>query len=68
MRFTIRDLLWLTVVAAVAVAWWVDRSQLESQIANVGRTWSNDLDVGPTFQLVKRKMPSAASSEDLPSD
>jgi hypothetical protein len=25
MRFTIRDLLWLTLLAAVAVAWWVDR-------------------------------------------
>jgi len=26
-RFTIRDVLWLTVVVALAVAWWVDRSQ-----------------------------------------
>jgi hypothetical protein len=25
MRFTIRDLLWLTVVVALGVAWWVDR-------------------------------------------
>jgi hypothetical protein len=25
MRFTIRDLLWLTLLAAVLVAWWVDR-------------------------------------------
>ena len=24
MRFTIRDLLWLTLLAAVLVAWWVD--------------------------------------------
>jgi hypothetical protein len=23
-RFTIRDVLWLTVVVAVAVAWWLD--------------------------------------------
>jgi len=27
-RFTIRDVLWLTVLAAVLVAWWIDRSQL----------------------------------------
>jgi len=27
-RFTIRDVLWLTVVVAVLVAWWVDRSRL----------------------------------------
>ena len=68
MRFTIRDLLWLTVVVTVAVAWWVDRSQLESRIANFGRTWSKDLEIGPTFQLVKRKVSAAAHSEDLPSD
>jgi hypothetical protein len=28
MRFTIRDVLWLTALAAMAVAWLVDRSQL----------------------------------------
>jgi hypothetical protein len=27
-RFTIRDVLWLTVVAALGVGWWVDRSSL----------------------------------------
>jgi len=32
MRFTIRDLLWLTLLAAVAVTWWVDRSQLASEL------------------------------------
>lgn len=31
-RFTIRDLLWLTLLAAVVVAWWVDRSRLASEI------------------------------------
>ena len=25
MRFSIRDVLWLTVLAAVLVAWWIDR-------------------------------------------
>ena len=28
MRFTIRDLFWLTVVVALGVWWWVDRSRL----------------------------------------
>jgi len=32
MRFTIRDLLWLTVVVALGVAWWVDRSRLAARI------------------------------------
>jgi hypothetical protein len=31
-RFTIRDLLWLTLLAAVAVAWWVDRRRLEQTV------------------------------------
>jgi hypothetical protein len=31
MRFTIRDVLWLTVVAAVAVGWFVDRSRLRGE-------------------------------------
>lgn len=27
-RFTIRDVLWLTAVVAIALGWWVDRSAL----------------------------------------
>jgi hypothetical protein len=30
MKFTIRDLLWLTVVVALAIGWWVDRVRQES--------------------------------------
>jgi hypothetical protein len=26
LRFTIRDLFWLTLVVAMAVGWWIDRS------------------------------------------
>ena len=32
MKFTIRDLLWLTLLAAIAVTWWLDRSQLASEL------------------------------------
>jgi len=32
-RFTIRDVLWLTVVVALAVTWWLDRKSLESKSA-----------------------------------
>ena len=32
MRFTIRDLLWLTLLATVAVAWWVDRRETAEKI------------------------------------
>ena len=37
MRFTIRDLLWLTVVVALGVAWWLDRSRLASEAARAGQ-------------------------------
>ena len=32
MRFTIRDVLWLTVVVALAVAWWLDRYSLVREL------------------------------------
>ena len=32
-RFTIRDLLWLTALAAVCVGWWVDRRSVQRQSA-----------------------------------
>jgi hypothetical protein len=32
-RFTIRDLLWLTLVVAMAVGWWLDRRAIQRQSA-----------------------------------
>ena len=32
LRFTTRDLLWLTLVVALIVGWWLDRSQLKRQL------------------------------------
>jgi hypothetical protein len=34
-RFTIRDVLWLTVVAAVALAWWTDHRRLTERAARL---------------------------------
>jgi hypothetical protein len=34
-RFTIRDVLWLTVVVALGLAWWVDRTRLN----RTARAW-----------------------------
>ena len=31
-RFTIRDVLWLTVVVALGVAWWIDRASLKASL------------------------------------
>jgi hypothetical protein len=35
LRFTIRDVLWLTVVAALAIAWYVDRASIDSARASL---------------------------------
>jgi hypothetical protein len=32
LRFSIRDLLWLTAVAALLTAWWLDRGRLAERI------------------------------------
>jgi hypothetical protein len=33
LRFSLRDLLWLAVLIAMALAWWTDRSRLANQMA-----------------------------------
>jgi hypothetical protein len=35
MKFSIRDLLWLTAFAALGVCWWLDHRQLTSRIARL---------------------------------
>ena len=37
-RFTIRELVLLTLVVAMGVAWWLDRSNLKAEIDD-GRVW-----------------------------
>jgi hypothetical protein len=37
-RFTIRDLLWLTVVVALGVAWWMDRAALTNEVQSLRKT------------------------------
>jgi hypothetical protein len=48
-RFTIRDLLWLTAIAALAAAWLADRSNLRGTVArrgelihNMAQEWANE--------------------------
>jgi len=36
-RFTIRDLLWLTLVVAMAVGWWIDRTKLDRRLVQMER-------------------------------
>jgi len=32
MKFSIRDLLWFTVVAALAISWWIDNKRIETTV------------------------------------
>ena len=36
LRFTIREVLWLTVVVALAVSWWVDNKRIEQAVTKLG--------------------------------
>ena len=40
-RFTIRDVLWLTVVVALAVGWWIDRSGIQQS----RETWKSSAEM-----------------------
>ena len=46
MRFTIRDVLWLTVVFALALGWWIDRTR---QVARYDRLMYAVEGGGPIF-------------------
>ena len=37
LRFTIRDLLWLTALAALAVGWWLDHRRTMSRLEDANR-------------------------------
>jgi hypothetical protein len=42
LRFTIRDLLWLAAVVALALGWWIENQKLHSRIAELNailRKW-----------------------------
>jgi hypothetical protein len=66
MRFTIRDLLWLTVVVGLGVAWWVDRSRLAREVE---RLHSHTLTLEPGISLRDGvRFTMTADSPALPSD
>jgi hypothetical protein len=54
-RFTIRDVLWLTVVAAVIAAWWIDRTRLFSEVSKLGAEVKR-LAAGPDWAGMDRIM------------
>jgi hypothetical protein len=42
LRFTIRDLLWLTLVVALAVGWWIDRNRLNERAEKAEELFAKD--------------------------
>jgi hypothetical protein len=50
LRFTIRDVLWLTVVVAFGVGWWIDRGKLARKVKmlELHRDWT-PLIISPPF-------------------
>ena len=36
LRFTIRDLLWLTLVVAIGVGWWIDHKPPRYEVIDIG--------------------------------
>ena len=34
-RFTIRDVMWLTVVVALAISWWIDNKRIDTGVTNL---------------------------------
>jgi hypothetical protein len=51
LRFTIRDMLWLTVVVALAVGWWIDRRVQRSLVDAVSDQWSLEFNRNREVQL-----------------
>ena len=54
-RFSIRDLLWLTVVAAILISWWLDRSELKYQIEMI-----NPFEIEQRFHQIERELAEIA--------
>ena len=48
LRFTIRDLLWLTALVALAAGWWVDHRH---QVARVAREKNANVDAAVKLQI-----------------
>ena len=71
MTFSIRDLFWITVVAALVLAWWVDRNRLSRELrSSVEYLYADPFMVKPgegqaareiywRYHPEKRKMPNS---------
>jgi hypothetical protein len=51
LQFTIRDLLLIIVIAALAAGWWIDHQRMENQVAKISRDIH---DAELRFDLIRR--------------
>jgi hypothetical protein len=64
MRFSLRDLFWITVVVAMGLGWWVDRTRLRKWVDDLGhRVIKFDLE---NYRLRKQSSPLPNSSAPAP--
>lgn len=57
-RFTIRDVIWLTIGVALAISWWIDRNRLTSRLdsltlENEARTAERDEAIADARRVVQ---------------
>ena len=60
MKFSIRDLLLVTVIVAVCVAWWLDRKRL---VARITRDRRKDYDLQYFHQLFDTSAPAPSPTK-----
>jgi len=66
MKFSIRDLLLVTMIVAILAAWWVDRSRLAKEVQELRKIFNtitdlgeSDLDTGvPASEAPSRNSPA----------
>jgi hypothetical protein len=62
-KFSIRDVLWLTALAAVLVAWWLDRRQLAVDYADYRRLKSDEQAINKEVHQFLDQMKQPAAPE-----
>jgi hypothetical protein len=71
LRFTIRDLLWITALAGVLMGWWLDRSKLalhDEQASQQAKKYESLLSVQEALDglvVLHRKLESSPNSNEF---
>ena len=66
MRFTIRDLLWLTVVVALVVGWLVDRRRVVAEREAIRAQFQRYADARYEYDAALARLPKPAAPDQNP--